>query len=139
MHGSRAVALFLEANRAQVRLVFVLHRIEHAQPPRPEPDTANEGFEIPSGSWHRVTRVMAVAVLVSVAVAVAWQSIRPAITTHLLVFALGALYGASTRRVESRRTTLAPPHEKRIGYLLAKGSKRIRRRRFVELRAPADG
>jgi membrane associated rhomboid family serine protease len=58
--------------------------------------------------------VLAIAALAGVIVLViGGQYVRPAITTHLLAFGLGILYGVTLRRRESSRE--APHHERPVG------------------------
>lgn len=78
--------------------------------------------------------IIALLAVLSAAVALAsGYVLRPAITTHLLVFALGALYGGVMRWKKSRRTTRASHDPKTLGYRARQPPSASPQRRFVKL------
>lgn len=87
-----------------------------------------------TSTWQGITvAVAAMALLCAVATDAFGQLVRPSLTTHLLVFALGVLYGGIRRRVKSTRKVKWLRHEKRAGYLAPRSTGTVEQRDFVKL------
>src|SRR5262245_1725130 len=82
---------------------------------------------------RRMCIITSLALLSAAFALASGYALRPAITTHLLVFALGALYGGVMRWKKSPKRTRASRDPKSFGYRARRLPDASPQRRFVKL------
>jgi hypothetical protein len=139
----------LQANgAADARLLFVLRSVEARDSAREQnvhdADSSRDRFgntrsKILAGVWLRPASVMVLGTLCSAGIALACgHAHRATITTHLVVFALGALYGGLTRKKQSRARLKLPNRQKPGGSIPGAPREATPKRRFVKRTRRSD-
>jgi hypothetical protein len=125
----------LHGNAAHgVRQLSVLRSVDRTEASGASFDRTGKRCRI--AAWPRSRRMCIIALLALLSAAVALASgyvLRPAITTHLLVFALGALYGGVMRWKKSPSRTRVSRDPKSLGYRAGRLPYAAPQRRFVKL------